>query len=225
MADHKIKISKNGPYLVSGSIHLQKEKAITNAIYPQKWEADGAFPQKSTYALCRCGQSSTMPYCDGAHIKNGFDGSECASRDPLDSKAVITKGPSLDLIDYEELCSGARFCDAGMGTWEYTKTSDIDTHRKTAIEQACNCPAGRLVAVDKKSGERIEPEFDTSISVTFDQSIGKPGPLWVKGGITIESADSHVYETRNRVTLCSCGRSKNKPFCDGTHLVDESTSS
>jgi CDGSH-type Zn-finger protein len=208
---------------VSGAVPLQKENAVTNAIFPQKWEIDSVLPLKNTYSLCRCGQSTTMPYCDGAHAKNGFDGTECASREPVDSKAVIIKGPSLDLIDYEELCSGARFCDAGMGTWEYTKTSDDDSHRKAAIEQACNCPAGRLVAVDNKSGKRIEPEFDKSISVTFDQSVGKPGPLWVKGGIEVESADGHVYETRNRLTLCCCGKSKNKPLCDGTHLLDEGT--
>ncbi len=219
MSEHKIRISKNGPYIVTGSTPLQKENSVTNAIFPQNWVTDSTYPQKNTYALCRCGKSSTMPYCDGAHIKSDFDGTECASREPLDSTAVVIKGPSLDLIDYEELCAGARFCDAGKGTWEYTKTSDIESHRKTAIEQACNCPAGRLVAVDKKSGKPIEPDFDKSISVTYDQSIGMSGPLWVKGGISVESSDGHIYETRNRVTLCCCGKSKNKPFCDGAHLL------
>ncbi|HEY0196583.1 MAG TPA: CDGSH iron-sulfur domain-containing protein, partial [Methanobacterium sp.] len=33
-----------------------------------------------------------------------------------------------------------------------------------------------------------------------------------------ESADGYVYEVRNRVTLCRCGQSENKPFCDGTHM-------
>jgi CDGSH-type Zn-finger protein len=39
----------------------------------------------------------------------------------------------------------------------------------------------------------------------------------VSGGIPIQSADGFVHEKRNRVTLCRCGQSKNKPFCDGTH--------
>jgi CDGSH-type Zn-finger protein len=39
----------------------------------------------------------------------------------------------------------------------------------------------------------------------------------VRGGIAITSADGYTYEVRNRVTLCRCGHSKNKPFCDGTH--------
>jgi CDGSH-type Zn-finger protein len=40
----------------------------------------------------------------------------------------------------------------------------------------------------------------------------------VKGGVPVESADGTVYEVRNRVTLCRCGKSTNKPFCDGTHI-------
>ena len=44
------------------------------------------------------------------------------------------------------------------------------------------------------------------------------GPIWVRGGITVESADGREYEVRNRVTLCRCGQSSNKPFCDGSHV-------
>jgi CDGSH-type Zn-finger protein len=33
------------------------------------------------------------------------------------------------------------------------------------------------------------------------------------------AADGFRYEIRNRVTLCRCGASKNKPFCDGTHAA------
>jgi len=36
--------------------------------------------------------------------------------------------------------------------------------------------------------------------------------------IVAGSADGFVYEIRNRVTLCHCGYSGNKPFCDGSHM-------
>ena len=42
------------------------------------------------------------------------------------------------------------------------------------------------------------------------------GPV-VRGGIPITAADGFQYELRNRVALCRCGASQNKPFCDGTH--------
>jgi CDGSH-type Zn-finger protein len=44
------------------------------------------------------------------------------------------------------------------------------------------------------------------------------GPLFVSGGIEIERTSGELLETRNRVTLCRCGQSGNKPLCDGTHF-------
>jgi CDGSH-type Zn-finger protein len=64
----------------------------------------------------------------------------------------------------------------------------------------------------------MEPDFEPSMWVVKDTQAGKMGPLWVRGGIPIESADNQTYEVRNRVTLCRCGKSLNKPFCDGSHL-------
>ncbi|WP_097651062.1 CDGSH iron-sulfur domain-containing protein [Candidatus Chloroploca asiatica] len=39
----------------------------------------------------------------------------------------------------------------------------------------------------------------------------------VTGNILVERSDGQAVEIRNRMTLCRCGQSKNKPFCDGTH--------
>ena len=99
--------------------------------------------------------------------------------------------------------SGARFCHPQGGTWELVKRSDDEELGELAVAQACNCPSGRLVAW--RDGEPIEPQCEPSISVTEDPGAGVGGPLWVKGGIRIESEDGTAYETRNRVTLCRCG--------------------
>ena len=74
------------------------------------------------------------------------------------------------------------------------------------------CPTGRL--------EYYEPPAETPIEQDLEQEIGviADGPLWVRGGIPVQSADCEAYEVRNRVTLCRCGASKNKPFCDGAHV-------
>ena len=78
------------------------------------------------------------------------------------------------------------------------------------------CPAGRLLAVDK-SGKEFEPEYEPSIDILQDPQNRVSGPISVKGKIPIESADGFHYEVRNRVTLCRCGRSRIKPFCDNSH--------
>jgi CDGSH-type Zn-finger protein len=74
-----------------------------------------------------------------------------------------------------------------------------------------------LVAWDRRTREPHEPDLRPSIGLVEDPAAGVSGPLWVKGGISIVSADGVEYEARNRVTLCRCGASQNKPFCDGTH--------
>ncbi|AKB11853.1 Iron-binding zinc finger CDGSH type [Methanosarcina thermophila] len=71
--------------------------------------------------------------------------------------------------------------------------------------------------IDNATGKAIEPEFEKSIVVESPPRY-EQGPLWVRGGIPIESADGKLYEIRNRVTLCRCGKSKNKPLCDGSHI-------
>ncbi len=71
--------------------------------------------------------------------------------------------------------------------------------------------------MDAVQGE-LEPEFKPGISLVEDPFRKASGPLWVKGGIPVKSSKGFRYEVRNRVTLCRCGRSGNKPFCDGSHL-------
>jgi hypothetical protein len=82
-----------------------------------------------------------------------------------------------------------------------------------------NCPAGRLAAWDKASGEPVEHALPVSIGLVEDPVEQCGGPLWVRGGIPVTSADGHAYEVRNRMTLCRCGASRNKPFCDGSHAA------
>lgn len=217
--DRKIKIVKDGPYLVSGSMPLT-EKIITSGHESYEYKEGRTFPREEFYALCRCGSSKEMPYCDGTHSKVGFDGSETASREPYIKRAELIEGPGLDLTDDESLCAVARFCHREEGSaWEFIEKSDDPKLKEQAIKAACECPAGRLVVWDKASGEAIEPFYEPSIVIIQDPEKDVSGPIWVRGGIPIESSDGTVYELRNRVTLCRCGESKNKPFCEASHIT------
>ena len=217
MEKPRIKICKDGPYIVSGKVPLDKQIiGIGKEDEPETWIQGEKYPPKDC-SLCRCGQSKKKLFCDGAHSL-GFDGTETASREPFDKQAEIMDGPTIFLKDASDLCATARFCHRGGGTWELTKHSDGPNARKLAIEEACQCPSGRLVACDKKTGEIFEKKFEPSVSVVEDPQKNASGPLWVKGGVQIESSDGFEYEKRNRCTLCRCGKSKNKPFCDGSHI-------
>ena len=150
--------------------------------------------------------------------KKDSTGTETASKKSYNSQAETFSGPNLDLKDAPNLCAGSRFCHRQGGTWDLTEKSDNPKAKKLAIEEACNCSSGRLTAIDKETGKVVESDFEPSISVTEDNPAKVSGPLWVKGGIIIESSDGTTYEPRNRQTICRCGKSHNKPFCDGTHL-------
>ena len=64
MDDIRIKVRESGPYLVTGRVTLV--------------DADGAeyTVEGENFALCRCGQSATKPFCDGSHRTSGFQASE-----------------------------------------------------------------------------------------------------------------------------------------------------
>jgi Fe-S-cluster formation regulator IscX/YfhJ len=133
------------------------------------------------------------------------------------SEAGELDGPAMRLTDAEPLCAYVRFCDSHGQVWNLVEQTDDPQAREDFVHEATHCPSGRLVAWDKQTGEAIEPSIEPSIGLVEDRAIGASGPLWVRGGIPIESADGRRYEVRNRVTLCRCGASSSKPFCDGSH--------
>lgn len=219
---NQISILKNGAYAIEGNIPLEEESIVSDGSgVSYEWKKKKTYPKQETYLLCRCGKSKNKPYCDSSHIKAGFNGTETASKKPFVKQAKKYVGPGIDLLDVYDLCSISRFCDRFEGIWKLTKKSDNNKNKKEVTRQACNCPSGRLVAIDKKTGKAIEPALRKSISITQDPQKNCSGPLWVKGGIQIKSSSGLYYETRNRVALCRCGKSQNKPFCDGTHIETE----
>jgi CDGSH-type Zn-finger protein len=215
---YRIKVTRNGPYLVRGGVPLARQIIVSDANGdPLKWCSAESLATGETYALCRCGQSKGWPFCDGTHARVHFDGTETASREAYLDQAEVTEGPTLRLTDAHALCINASFCDRCGGTWDLTRHSDDPEACRTAIEEASNCPSGRLAAWEK-DGTAIEPELEPSIGLIEDPLRGTKGPFWVRGGIPIEAEDGTVYQVRNRVTLCGCGKSSNKPFCDGSHV-------
>jgi CDGSH-type Zn-finger protein len=216
--DRKIVVSKDGPYIVSAGIPLTMEIIEPNAEgLSWDWKKAKTFQTSGEYKLCRCGNSKNKPFCDGSHSNSSFDGKETATRQPYARQAGVLDGPTMTLSDAEDLCAFARFCDPGGKIWGLMEKSDDPDVRKLVIRESMHCPSGRLVLHEKKNGKEIEPELEPSIGVVEDPALGVSGPLYVQGGIRVESQNGTPYEIRNRVTLCRCGASVNKPFCNGSH--------
>jgi CDGSH-type Zn-finger protein len=216
----KVQVVKDGPYLVSGNLPLQTEVIGVDAQGDAvKWKPAAKFPAQASYALCRCGRSATKPFCDGAHAKVSFDGEETASRETYREQAKTIEGPTMALTDVDALCAFARFCDPKGRVWNLVNRTDDPEARKHFVQEACDCPSGRLVAWEKATGKPIEPAFEPSIGLIEDPDKNCSGPVWLRGGVQVIAADGFAYEVRNRVTLCRCGASQNKPFCDGQHAA------
>lgn len=218
----QIRVQKNGPYIVTGNIPLMPMTIECDGKgIPTQWVIGEKLQTPPTYALCRCGHSSNKPFCDGTHTKINFDGTETSKNTPFKEMAKTIDGPTLTLLDAESLCASARFCHRGGDIWDVIPKTDDPAWKQNAMANACDCPSGRLVLKDKKTGETVEPVLEKGIGFILDPAIGGNGPYWIRGGIPIFSADGKPYEVRNRVTLCRCGKSANKPFCDSSHYPEE----
>ncbi|MDL2236266.1 CDGSH iron-sulfur domain-containing protein [Christensenellaceae bacterium OttesenSCG-928-K19] len=219
MGKKRIYITPDGPYEVQGGIPLRVQKTTVDEQGASvDWVPGRKYEVEETYHLCRCGHSGEKPFCDGSHERVDFAGAETAAYgEDIADGTLEYSGPELTLIDNEALCASARFCDRGINAWYAVEDSGKEENKALAIEEVGKCPSGRLTLKDK-AGDVIEPSLPQAISLMESTVHDCRGPLVVTGEISVRSADDHEFLPRNRMTLCRCGESKNKPFCDSTHV-------
>lgn len=212
-AAFSIKVLENGPYLVIGGVPLNRKSVVFSELHePLTWRKDAVLESDGSYRLCRCGQSSHKPFCDNTHARVGFDGTETAPTTPSAARARRFVGTNITMTDDSILCMHGGFCGNSVEkVWQMIDRSDDTRVRFAVMQMVERCPSGKLgYEID---GIAVEPDLPEAISVTKD------GPYWVTGGIPVTMANGQTLEVRNRVTLCRCGQSKNKPLCDGTHVA------
>lgn len=210
----RIIVARDGPYRVSGRVRVIRT-AIVETEYgePVDWDEGPEFDTPSRLELCRCGRSSRKPFCDATHEREPFDGTEVADRAPSTERRILYEGEGVDMSDDRDFCTHAGFCgDRFTTVWVMIHQTADPAVRERLKDMVRRCPSGRLTY-------SIPPRTDDEEPAYVPPSVGiEPnGPIWVRGGIRVESEDGTPYEVRNRVTLCRCGRSRNKPFCDGSH--------
>ncbi len=223
----EIWVTEDGPYLVFGNLPLvAKTQIVSDYGEPLAWKNTGAIDTRShelcgIYSLCRCGESGDKPFCDGTHHRVAFDGTETADPRPTAERQEAFPGVGPLAVRYDDsLCSESGFC--GMRSGHIRDLVKVATEAGVPVQIIAmieHCPSGSLVYALKAGGDDIEPDLPQQIAVTTEITSDGPvaGPLWVTGRVLIKRADGQPCETRNRVTLCCCNKSKNKPFCDGSH--------
>jgi CDGSH-type Zn-finger protein len=206
-----ISVRRNGPYVVEGRAPLvRKSKVMSEFDESMVWRRGSTVPADSPYRLCRCGQSSHKPFCDGTHARVGFDGTETAPSQPSEERRQRFPSPAITLTDDQSLCISAAFCHSRTtDVWAMVEQSQDTDVRFELMHRVQSCPSGRLVY------ELADGVHETDLPIEI--GVIKDGPYWVTGAIAVTLSDGRTLEVRNRVTLCRCGHSANKPLCDGTH--------
>ena len=215
-----VTVTPNGPYLVKGKVPI-KEARLTpdeTGVITKYQIGEDKNAGKEQVMLCRCGKSRNKPFCDGQHI-HGFHGVCRAPHLPILSGAETFSGPNLTLHDNEKYCAFARFCDGFGRIWNLVRQGQPITDQLT-VREAHLCPAGRLIITNNQTGAVIESEAEPLILVIEDPQLKVSGPLGLRGNITVTDDNGKPYEKRRLQALCRCGKSKNTPFCDGSHAAD-----
>lgn len=163
-------------------------------------------------ALCRCGGSSNKPFCDGTHGKTGFSDENSADAS-LDTRDTYV-GKQITIHDNRSICAHAGFCTERLeSVFKMGQEPWIDPDGASAqaiVETIEQCPSGALsYTIDET--EHRDQDREPMVTVTKD------GPYAVSGGIELLGQQFGAGASTEHYTLCRCGASNNKPFCDGSH--------
>jgi CDGSH-type Zn-finger protein len=208
----RIKIIANGPLRVTGTDLCRVGIERNQWNRPSAYGDDRPVEHGEAYSLCRCGASSNKPFCDGTHRNVDWDPAETADRAPTATRRREWAGDGIAMTDDKSLCWHAGFCVREYGkAWDLVGTASGEEETSRVRDMIHACPSSRLQFHEPAGSEPVEPEVSPRAAVIDD------GPVFVEGGVPLEGADGEAYETLNRMSLCRCGASANKPYCDGTH--------
>ena len=91
---------------------------------------------------------------------------------------------------------------------------DIEAADADAVAQAVEtCPTGAL-RYERLDGAPQEEPVRPAVAIPIDN-----GPLLVMGDLRVLNPEGETITEAHRLTFCRCGRTKNQPFCDNSHLM------
>ncbi|MBV9095075.1 MAG: CDGSH iron-sulfur domain-containing protein [Streptosporangiaceae bacterium] len=201
--------AKNGPYLVSNVPVVRDHLGNRLTLPPQ-------------LALCRCGGSSSKPFCDGTHAGNGFSDDKDPNRVP--DRRDTYAGQQLTVFDNRGICQHSGLCTdrvsaafrAGAEPFVAPSGARLDEIMRAVRD----CPSGALSLGFDGTEARDLVDWHGTREQAIE--ITKDGPYRVTGGIPLaDAAGADVPRasgsSREHYALCRCGHSQNKPLCSGMH--------
>ncbi len=199
------------------TISLKEDGPLLVANGPGITDATGETSQpKPMIALCRCGASANKPFCDGSHSKAGFKSAPDHSnlRNAAVTYSGVADGVDVTISYTPVLCTHAAQCQARAGSvfdprekpWVQPGGGKLDE----ILDVMAACPSGALRVSVGNAHEQHLTTGDVSISIEPN------GPYHVTN-LALEAEFNGVGASKAKYSLCRCGLSKNKPFCDGSH--------
>jgi CDGSH-type Zn-finger protein/uncharacterized Fe-S cluster protein YjdI len=158
--------------------------------------------------------SVAAPNSPGAFsVANGSNGAHAAVAAAATSVngVEIAPGAKLDLLFETKRCIHARFCVTGapevflanvQGAWLHPDAVEVER----VVEIAHACPSG---AVQYRRKDGVHDETAPPVNLA---SLRESGPYAFRGQLELDGEPIGF-----RATLCRCGASRNKPFCDSSH--------
>jgi CDGSH-type Zn-finger protein len=207
MSDEKPKIAclPNGPYYLLNDMTPKTVPNLQSSTGEPRANVAGV-------ALCRCGGSNNKPFCDGTHGTNGFTDKKLT--DGSLNKRDNYTGKTITIHDNRGICAHAGRCTDNLASvFKLKQEPWIDPDGATADEIIATikkCPSGAL-SYSIEGKEHRDQDREPMVTVT------KNGPYALTGGVEVLGQERSEGASTEHCTLCRCGGSKNKPFCDGTH--------
>ena len=96
-----------------------------------------------------------------------------------------------------------------VGEWIHPDAQPIEE----LIRIGQNCPSGAITVVRNRLDAGVNADSN-SLPIVNTVRVRENGPLAVEAELLINGQ----AQASPRATLCRCGQSKNKPFCDGSHV-------
>ena len=195
--DVNITPMQNGPYLVKNLKQLSNVK--------------GPIESAETVALCRCGASSNKPFCDGSHRTIGFNSDKTDGR--LTDKKEVYIGTEITINDNRSICAHSGVCTDNLSAVFRLKQEPFINPNAASVDEIISiikkCPSGALSYTAKD--DPVEENTESTVMVAPN------GPYVVSGAVELLETNRGEGASETQMTLCRCGASKNKPFCDGSH--------